>query len=183
VSNTGKDVVCIDIDSLIRNDLSQLPQHFANSDVAIRLRLDNRKIKFKLLAGGIYIQHNTTSLSFLRQLAKRLHHNNRWFADQIALYHSLRRTRGLRISDLNQNYFDWEFEDQSLIWTGKGDRKFSSEKYLSYSEQLLVQFRTQTIGTHPHHQTPALNKPQPEPLVNIWRPAYMLKLIKKILGQ
>ena len=180
VRRSAKDVFFLDVDSLVRNDLTQLSQHFANSDIAIRLRLDSKKIKFKLLAGGIYIQHNAISLAFLNRLAKRLHNNQRWFADQIALYHSLRWTRGLRISDLNQTYFDWEFEDHALIWTGKGERKFTNAKYVSYAEQLLTQFRTQSANA-PHQAI--LTKPQPEPLVNIWRPAYMLKFFKTILGK
>ena len=106
IANNQEDVFFLDVDSLIRNDLSQLPLHFANSDVAIRLRLDSRKIKFKLLGGGIYIQYNPTSFAFVTQLTKRLQNNQHWFADQVALYHSLRWTRNLRISDLNQDYFD-----------------------------------------------------------------------------
>jgi len=37
----------------------------------------------------------------------------------------------VQVSLLERIYLDWFFQDESLIWTGKGPRKFEDEKYKS----------------------------------------------------
>jgi hypothetical protein len=56
-----------------------------------------------------------------------------WFLDQIVLGHVHRNLADgeVQVSLLERIYLDWFFQDESLIWTGKGPRKFEDEKYKS----------------------------------------------------
>ena len=140
-------VLFLDIDSIVHGDLLFINSAFTDSDVALQLRLDNKRTRMRVLAAGIFIRYNQRTLKFLEQLAVRLSKNYKWFSDQIYIYTLLRRNKSLKVSDLPSQYLDCEFSEEALIWSGKGDRKFLDERYTSYTERVLSWFnRTQATG-------------------------------------
>tara|TARA_B100000902_G_scaffold16953_1_gene20326 strand:+ start:1306 stop:2043 length:738 start_codon:yes stop_codon:yes gene_type:complete len=55
----------------------------------------------------------------------------RWFIDQIALSEVFARVDEKDITKFDGNFMDWEFVDDTVIWTGKGPRKYENQKYLA----------------------------------------------------
>lgn len=55
----------------------------------------------------------------------------RWFNDQIALSHVMTQVPEQFIHKFDGNFMDWEFEEGTTIWTGKGPRKYDNETYVS----------------------------------------------------
>ncbi len=54
-----------------------------------------------------------------------------WFLDQVVMNHVLRELAGeVAITQLDMTYLDWFFNDDSLIWTGKGTRKSDDNRYI-----------------------------------------------------
>ena len=51
----------------------------------------------------------------------------RWFIDQAALYSALSTYGG--DPPIDKKYIDWDFDDSTLVWTAKGDRK-NAQRYL-----------------------------------------------------
>lgn len=56
--------------------------------------------------------------------------NHDWFIDQVALFETSMTEHPDDIHVFGQETMDWEFQDNSIMWTGKGDRKHNSERYL-----------------------------------------------------
>ena len=134
-------VLFIDIDSMIRNDLIFYNELFAHSDVAIQLRLEEKRKRVRVLGAGIFLRHNERTLGFMQKLADALRDKYTWYTDQLMIYELLKNDDDLKVSDFEKQYLDWEFEDTALVWCGKGDRKFLDEKYMAYAAELLAQFR------------------------------------------
>ena len=40
-----------------------------------------------------------------------------------------------RVEEFNEYFMDWNFRDGSVIWTGKGDRKFNNIKYVKAKKE------------------------------------------------
>ena len=61
-----------------------------------------------------------------------LSEGNGWFSDQVALYRAYKEIleSNLIIHKFSPEEMDWEFNENSCIWTAKGDRKVNS-KYLA----------------------------------------------------
>ena len=57
-----------------------------------------------------------------------------WFVDQYALHqvHMKEAARKLPLisGQVPQKYIDWDFNDHSVFWTGKGNRKYENPDYL-----------------------------------------------------
>jgi hypothetical protein len=137
----GHDIIFLDIDSIVRNKLDSLHKYFLDIDIAMRLRLNTRNINMKVLAAGIYIKAGKNSLRFLDELGKRLNGACYWYADQVEIYNSLLSVKGIRVANLSARFFDYEFSDDSMIWTGKGNRKFLNERYTLYASEIVDAFR------------------------------------------
>ena len=54
-------------------------------------------------------------------------------------YNRLSKKYQFTATKLDNIYKDTTFNDDSLIWSGKGDRKNSNEKYVSLHNQILVE--------------------------------------------
>lgn len=170
-------VLFIDIDSIIRNDLSVCELLFAHSDVAIQLRLEEKRARVRVLGAGILIRYNERTLDFMQKLADALLNQYTWFTDQLQIYLILKRHPLLKVSDFEKAYLDWEFAHNALIWTGKGERKFLDEKYTGYADFVLAQFRD---GHFVERQNDAPQVLNTQPLVNLRRPYRAFKILKKI---
>jgi hypothetical protein len=109
--------------------------------MGVYLRLDNiaganlyEQMGMLVAAGILYIPWHKRELAEILK-AELLNQPIRWFCDQHAIlkvYRALtQETQPPVIYDFAvTEWLDWEFVEDSYIWTGKGDRKHS-EKYLN----------------------------------------------------
>lgn len=127
-------LLVLDIDSIIRKTVV-LPN---NIDVGLFLREDNEvgsndyeKTGMKVAAGALYVANTPLGQEFATKVRDYLlSHPFRWFCDQHAIYSTyLEMKDRLRIMKFDQNLIDWEFNEDSFIWSGKGSRKFTSDQY------------------------------------------------------
>jgi capsule polysaccharide export protein KpsC/LpsZ len=132
----------LDVDSIIKKDLMLLDVEYEKFDIAIHTRPKKKDSHMKLLAGVIWFDYNERTLEYLKRLSESLDKKNySWFEDQINIYNLLLdKSATLKITHLEKKYIDWEFNDDSFIWVGKGERKDHSVKYLNYSQELARSF-------------------------------------------
>jgi len=55
----------------------------------------------------------------------------RWFNDQIALNHVMTQVPEDFVHKFDSEFMDWEFKEGTAIWTGKGQRKYDNETYVT----------------------------------------------------
>jgi hypothetical protein len=142
-------VIVTDIDSIIRQDLQFPAQDFG---FFLRDGFQSEDSWFRdssrVAAGIFYIDLNEQAVkrfthAFLSQL-NRLNDIGswRWMVDQNALfttYNELKQEKKWEIHHFTSEDFSWEFEDSAKIWTGKGDRKRRSKRYLKEFWALRLQ--------------------------------------------
>ena len=59
----------------------------------------------------------------------------RWFNDQIALNHVFSQVPEELSWKYDWTFMDWEFKDGTIIWTGKGPRKYDNPKYVAMQKK------------------------------------------------
>jgi hypothetical protein len=96
------------------------------------------------VAAGVVL-YSREGLEIARAVSDVIRSNEpQWFIDQAALYNVYEQF--IKNNDVHENecvygkfkqfgseWIDWEFENNSIVWTGKGNRK-TSEKYLNERE-------------------------------------------------
>jgi len=135
-----KSMLVVDIDCFIMKHIDF--KDFSNADIGIFLRepLPNMGPQTSVAAGAFYA--SLGGMEFAQALSSTLLGSNMdWFVDQIALWklynHFNDVKRDLKIMDLGDDMFmDWEFVDNSVIWTGKGPRKYENTIYLNKKKEL-----------------------------------------------
>lgn len=145
ISRFPREFLFLDIDSCIRKDLLLLFNYYQECDVAIHTRPYKKLNNRKLMAGVIYFNGVQNGCrQFLREISKRLKVNFKslsWYADQLALYDAYKKVRNkINIAHLDKKYIDWEFTQDSIIWTAKGDRKEYQNEYLDYTNILKKRY-------------------------------------------
>ncbi len=127
---TGRPLVTVDIDSLIRGPVEEL--------VAAAHSGKN------VLASMVYASPSPASLRFFEGVARRLAAHllagvQTEMLDQRCLWKLyMMQRKMLRFWRIPQRFSDWDLGDDSIIWHGKGPRK-ESQKYLQLKRQLLAQ--------------------------------------------
>lgn len=128
--------LCLDADCIVRGDIGSA---FGgeSADVRMRLRYDERP-HVTVAAGALALSPTAGASRFIDQVSALVRAvleagEGAWFLDQIVLGHLHRKLAPaeVQVKLLDSTYLDWFFHDQSLIWTGKGPRKFEDEKYTS----------------------------------------------------
>jgi hypothetical protein len=137
----GANMLVLDIDSLI---LKNLPE--PTEQVGLYLRLNNTvggdeyEVEgMKVAAGILYVQAD--QLEFASSIRDKIMLNKvRWFNDQHAIYNTYKQFKDTTsIYDFSQDskWLDWNFNDDSMIWTAKGDRK-NNPRYLEWKKKYEV---------------------------------------------
>jgi len=81
----------------------------------------------RVAAGAVYFHKSAASLAYL--VAKSISEKPlNWFVDQIALSEVLGIEKDAHHFD--SSFLDWEFEEDTVIWTGKGPRKYENKTYV-----------------------------------------------------
>lgn len=88
----------------------------------------------KVAAGCVYLDNR--ALPVAQAIARRIEEGPmRWFIDQIALAEVFERVDNKDITKFDGNFMDWEFLDGTVIWTGKGPRKYENKTYIEAKDR------------------------------------------------
>lgn len=134
-------VVCLDIDSIVRNDVAAAIESLLPFDALVYDERNEICVSQLFAAGFVAVAPTTQGRKFSGLVASYIFNfvkegKEEWFVDQFALLIS---TSWLREKETDCNivsvpcdFLDWdEFADTSLIWTGKGDKKTSIPNIIS----------------------------------------------------
>ncbi len=132
MESSGREVLAIDTDSLVRGDIAGIGRMLGDNDVSILTRYGNVQIHLKVLGSALHVRPTPAARVFLRRLAAYTLSCHRdgtlgWFLDQLAIHVIHRRTvlagEALALGDLPIAAVDHELGAGALIWTAKGGRK------------------------------------------------------------
>lgn len=142
----------MDADNIVRGELHSCMALMRGADVLIRNRFTLLP-HLAVAACGILLADTDAACSFIERTSEYILTAFRsgdvaWFLDQIALTTALNEQAPdpalqLRVKQLPTALLDWDFHDDSLVWTGKGKRQARNERY-----QEEYQHFYQTFG-HP----------------------------------
>lgn len=140
-------VLCVDIDGLIRQPLHPAFEQIRSADLTIHFRLHRSKAWRRVLAAAIGINSTPATLRFCERMASSieavLHQKPDYHIDQTILYYMYRIGRRLRRDvrwqHLPLGWVDYNFSDDSLIWTAKAARK-QDERFRNAIAALEVQY-------------------------------------------
>jgi hypothetical protein len=127
--------LCVDADCIIRKDLRAGGMTLPATDVAIRMRYDDRP-NLSVAAGALVLRPTAAAGAFIDRVSALIRSTLEvreavWFLDQVVLSHVVRELGGqeTKIDQLDISYIDWFFREESQIWTGKGKRKSEDARY------------------------------------------------------
>lgn len=127
-------LLILDIDSFIRKPINW--SDFSKIDYSLFFRdplpgtVGWEKEGTHVAAGAVYVSHRSRLLEITMDEIN-IHPSLPWFVDQRALHRAhLRLKDEENYCQMPKTYIDWEFSPDSIIWTGKGQRK-KSEAYLN----------------------------------------------------
>ena len=124
-------VLITDIDCFFNKRLPDIKE-----DIGLFLRPQN-PLHMKVAAGILWLNDTEKAKLFIENTEKRLENPTIWYEDQIALHRSYRELKKeISCFKFNISHMDWEFSENSYIWTGKGNRKYKNKKYLKRKEEL-----------------------------------------------
>lgn len=131
-------ILCLDADSLIVNPIDDDFTDKVNADVVVDLRdaeNPNRE-HLAIAAGAIWLRPSLQVQKFALDLAEEIDSliRNRelnWFADQIIFYRQMQaHAKSVRFFNLKRKYLDWDFGEDSIVWSAKGKRKENDLRFL-----------------------------------------------------
>lgn len=131
-------VMVLDIDSIV-NQKIEIPDNY---DIGVFLRTDNPQGTpyemegMKVAAGMLYV--TPRAVDFMSVLRAYIMANEiRWFCDQIALYRAFNTFKDeMEVLVFNNDQLDWDFNEGTQIWTGKGARKHSDPTYVNRKKEI-----------------------------------------------
>lgn len=106
-------------------------------DVGLYFRPENPD-HMKIAAGIVWLSGSDVSREFIQHTGETIRNlADKWFVDQIALLMSwLVFRKKAKFFHFNSLHMDWEFNEGSYMWTGKGPRKYENETYLSRKAEI-----------------------------------------------
>ena len=92
----------------------------------------------KIAAGIVYFDNTLIDCSkklieIINSLPKT------WYADQVALNKLLVEHIDYKdVTVFDNNFMDWDFLDGTVIWTGKGNRKYDNPRYIAMKKSMSI---------------------------------------------
>jgi len=105
-------------------------------DVGLFFRPENPD-HMKIAAGIVWYSGSPISLEFAKSVSEHIHQlPDQWFVDQIALLLSYVKFKDeATFFPFTQLQMDWEFQEGTYMWTGKGPRKHENKTYLTKKKE------------------------------------------------
>lgn len=130
-------ILYLDVDSLVRGDLSLLSNLLDDIDLFYRrFKRENNRI----MSGCIGVKNTEKAIKFFQEFNEILCKDNycTWFADQTILESLVNKNGyGMKFYDVGVSYLDWDFHDESKIWTAKGKIRKDDEKFIKETQKYL----------------------------------------------
>ena len=128
----------MDVDNIVRGDLGICRSLTRNADVLIRNRFAIEP-HLSVAACGIVLANSEATRAFMDRTAAYVldaFHTGHvaWYLDQIALTYAMKEqvaaaSHSLKVAQLPTTLLDWDFQPESLVWTGKGKRRMKNRRY------------------------------------------------------
>lgn len=146
--NSFKKIVVMDIDVVFVNNLGNILKQ-CKAPWCLRGRVTKKHHTLRFMAGIVVINNGVRSRTIANYVASYLateftNNSARWYVDQSAIFYTFQHL-GLSFNDvasLPDSLSDWEFSQNSIVWTGKGDRKIVDsrfvEKLYNYKGRVLT---------------------------------------------
>tara|TARA_Y100001963_G_scaffold157807_1_gene255160 strand:+ start:460 stop:1185 length:726 start_codon:yes stop_codon:yes gene_type:complete len=129
-----KYIFLLDVDSIVRKDISELIDISDNVDMRIWKRFYATKPEYKIAVGVMFIKNSTDILNFFNTAYSSINsmeHLCTWYTEQYTISQLLLNSEvgsNLTVGQMTEKYRDFNFLDDSVIWTAKGSTK-DNEKY------------------------------------------------------
>jgi len=136
IVNHAKQVLITDIDCLIMKDFD-----FPTKPVGYFPRTDNTGAAndwetegMRIAAGCVYLDASAMNVATgISETIAGL--PLQWFNDQVALNHIIKQLPDDTCHKYDSSFMDWEFIEGTVIWTGKGPRKYENATYVHEQEK------------------------------------------------
>jgi Nucleotide-diphospho-sugar transferase len=126
-------VLFVDADTIVRRDLGPLCALIDQNDLVIHKRPEAPE--FMRVAGGVIgVRPTDAAIEFFTRAVARIDAigNREFFSDQLAFHLTIEELDGrVSVGHLPKKFIDWDFDEQSFIWVGKGRRKHENAQYLA----------------------------------------------------
>ena len=123
----AKKVLIVDVDSIFKNDFDWPKTNYGY------FPREHSKPELQVAAGCVYFQEE--AINTLPQLENKITSlPQEWFVDQIALSWYFKNVVKDWVTYFDNGFMDWEFNEGSVLWTGKGARKKENAKYIKAKE-------------------------------------------------
>lgn len=98
--------------------------------VGLFLRPYERSEQMKVAAGIVWLSGDAASRNFIQAVAENIYaRKDAWYVDQLALYDEYKKLN-TPVFRFQKYHMDWTFQEDSFMWTGKGNRKYKDVIYL-----------------------------------------------------
>lgn len=134
---TNKPVLCLDIDGIVTGPVwSVFTAAMGDADVVLKqraMRAATRKILASAVGFNTTERGRAAADAVARALARVFEMRPAYHIDQACLHYvsaAMEYRKGLRIAAIPSTLIDTEFREESVIWTAKGWKLKSSDRYL-----------------------------------------------------
>ena len=124
----SKKLLIVDVDSIFKNDFDWPKTNYGYFPREHKYR------ELQVAAGCVYFQE--AAIETLPQLENKIASLPlEWYVDQKALEWYFRNVIKDSITYFDDKFMDWEFKDNTVLWTGKGKRKTRNVPYLNAKKE------------------------------------------------
>jgi hypothetical protein len=124
-------ILYLDADSIIRKPIDSLLQLCQNYDLVINkcTKKSYYRKGFRLRTGVFSIRNTPIMKKFLNNILQNIK-LEQWFSDQDTIQDTfIEYVDDISFKILEQKYIDWNYNQESEIWVGKGDNKYKNLQY------------------------------------------------------
>lgn len=138
LKNDVKNVLYIDVDSIIRGNLESLFDNLNKNDFCFfkdkpyTEQLDNNRLEganFLYHGGLIGVNNNNKTLSIIEKITNTVKDDIfDWDIDERVLPDIINKSK--KILNVKKTYKDEDLDSYSLLWSGSGKTKFNNDRYI-----------------------------------------------------
>ena len=127
----AKKVLIVDVDSIFKNDFDWPKTNYGYFPREHDWPFDWPELR--VAAGCVYFQEE--AINTLPKLEEKiLSLPQQWYVDQIALSWYFNNIVKEWVTYFDNKFMDYDFKDDTILWTGKGLRKKENAKYIKAKE-------------------------------------------------
>ncbi len=137
LSHRQHPIFSLDADSLIVNPIDLNFSDKSDAEIILVRRDLNGEAQehLAIATGSIWLKASEVVCQFMQQVANNIDEEVKqgtikWFVDQIVFYRQIQAmSKDVKLYNLKRKYADWEFNESSIVWAGKGQRKDNDMRF------------------------------------------------------